>query len=99
MREWLTAQAIAGLLTVAGPDPASAEFALAEGTFDIPPGAHFSQAKLARLGDYQHAAPLAEEVRKYAPADGLNLVKVSCCYALCAAAVKRGKSARATGLV
>ena len=46
-----------------------------------------------RLGDYQHAAPLAEEVRKYAPADGLNLVKVSCCYALCAAAVKRGKSA------
>jgi CubicO group peptidase (beta-lactamase class C family) len=26
--------------------------ALAEGTFDIPPGAHFSQAKLARLGEF-----------------------------------------------
>jgi SAM-dependent methyltransferase len=35
VREWLTAQAIAGLLTVAGPDPASAEFALAEGTFEV----------------------------------------------------------------
>jgi SAM-dependent methyltransferase len=35
VREWLTAQAIAGLLTVAGPDPASAEFALADGTFEV----------------------------------------------------------------
>src|SRR5215831_13814382 len=32
VREWLTAQAVAGLLTVAGPEPASAEFALADGT-------------------------------------------------------------------
>ena len=24
----------------------------AEGTFDIPPGAHFNQEKLARVGDY-----------------------------------------------
>ena len=35
VREWLTAQAVAGLLTVTGPDPASAEFALAEGTFEV----------------------------------------------------------------
>jgi hypothetical protein len=35
LREWLTAQAVAGLLTAAGPDPASAEFALAEGTYEV----------------------------------------------------------------
>ena len=35
VREWLTAQAVAGLLTVAGPDPASAEFALADGTYEV----------------------------------------------------------------
>src|SRR5215468_1116275 len=35
VREWLTAQAIAGLLTTAGPDPASAVFALAEGTYEV----------------------------------------------------------------
>src|SRR5215470_8932173 len=35
VREWLTAQAIAGLLTVAGPEPASAEFALADGTYEV----------------------------------------------------------------
>ena len=35
VREWLTAQAVAGLLTAAGPDPASAEFALAEGTYEV----------------------------------------------------------------
>jgi CubicO group peptidase (beta-lactamase class C family) len=36
------------LLLVALSPPA----ALAEGTFDIPPGAHFSAAKLARLGEF-----------------------------------------------
>ena len=35
VREWLTAQAVAGLLTVAGPEPASAEFALAYGTYEV----------------------------------------------------------------
>ena len=35
LREWLTAQAVAGLLTVSGPDPASAEFGLAEGTYEV----------------------------------------------------------------
>ena len=35
LREWLAGQAIAGLLTAAGPDPASAEFALAEGTYEV----------------------------------------------------------------
>ena len=35
VREWLTAQAVAGLLTVAGPEPASAEFALADGTYEV----------------------------------------------------------------
>jgi CubicO group peptidase (beta-lactamase class C family) len=30
----------------------SLQAALAEGTFDIPAGARFSQAKLARLGDF-----------------------------------------------
>jgi len=35
VREWLTAQAVAGLLTAAGPDPASAEFELAEGTYEV----------------------------------------------------------------
>jgi SAM-dependent methyltransferase len=35
LREWLTAQAVAGLLTAAGPDPASAEFALADGTYEV----------------------------------------------------------------
>jgi SAM-dependent methyltransferase len=35
MREWLAAQAVAGLLTAAGPDPASAEFALAGGTYEV----------------------------------------------------------------
>ncbi len=35
LREWLAAQAIAGLLTAAGTDPASAEFALAEGTYEV----------------------------------------------------------------
>src|SRR5690348_838817 len=35
LREWLTSQAVSGLLTVAGPDPASAEFALAEGTYEV----------------------------------------------------------------
>ncbi|HET7014490.1 MAG TPA: methyltransferase domain-containing protein [Streptosporangiaceae bacterium] len=33
--EWLTAQAVGGFLTAAGPDPASAEFALAEGTYEV----------------------------------------------------------------
>jgi SAM-dependent methyltransferase len=35
LREWLAAQAVAGLLTAAGPDPASAEFALADGTYEV----------------------------------------------------------------
>jgi len=35
VREWLTAQAVAGLLTTTGPDPASAEFELAEGTYEV----------------------------------------------------------------
>src|SRR5215470_11115416 len=35
LREWLTSQAVSGLLTAAGPDPASAEFALAEGTYEV----------------------------------------------------------------
>src|SRR5215469_12110397 len=35
VREWLTAQAVAGLLTVARPEPASAEFALADGTYEV----------------------------------------------------------------
>jgi SAM-dependent methyltransferase len=35
LREWLTAQAVSGLLTAAGPDPASAEFALADGTYEV----------------------------------------------------------------
>jgi SAM-dependent methyltransferase len=35
LREWLTSQAVSGLVTVAGPDPASAEFALAEGTYEV----------------------------------------------------------------
>src|SRR6185437_4612509 len=33
--EWLTAQAVGGFLTAAGPDPSSAEFALAEGTYEV----------------------------------------------------------------
>src|SRR5215831_4244200 len=35
LREWLAGQAVAGLLTAAGRDPATAEFALAEGTFEV----------------------------------------------------------------
>src|SRR5262249_55730837 len=35
LREWLAAQAVAGLLTAAGHDPATAEFALAEGTYEV----------------------------------------------------------------
>lgn len=35
LREWLTAQAVSGLVTAAGPDPASTEFALAEGTYEV----------------------------------------------------------------
>src|SRR6201986_5474556 len=35
LREWLTAQAGAGLLTAPGPDPASAEFALGAGTYAV----------------------------------------------------------------
>ena len=35
LREWLAAQAVAGLLTAAGPDPASAQFSLAEGTYEV----------------------------------------------------------------
>ena len=35
LREWLTSQAVSGLVTVAGPDPAAAEFALAEGTHEV----------------------------------------------------------------
>jgi SAM-dependent methyltransferase len=35
LREWLTAQAVSGLLTAAGRDPATAEFALAEGTYEV----------------------------------------------------------------
>ena len=35
VREWLTAQAIAGLLAAAGPDPATAEFTLADGTYEV----------------------------------------------------------------
>ena len=35
VREWLTAQAVAGLLTAIGSDPASAEFALAEGGYEV----------------------------------------------------------------
>src|ERR1700757_1562325 len=35
VREWLTAQAVAGLLTVAGVEPASAEFALADGAYEV----------------------------------------------------------------
>jgi len=35
LREWLTSQAVSGLVTVAGPDPASAEYALAEGTYEV----------------------------------------------------------------
>jgi len=35
------------LLTIAAAPPASAE-----GTFDIPPGAHFNQDKLARIGEF-----------------------------------------------
>jgi CubicO group peptidase (beta-lactamase class C family) len=37
------------LLVVSGASPRGA---LAEGTFDIPPGAHFSKEKLERLGEY-----------------------------------------------
>ena len=35
LREWLQAQAISGLLDVDGPDPATARFALADGTHDV----------------------------------------------------------------
>jgi SAM-dependent methyltransferase len=35
VREWLTAQAIAGFTTAMGSDPASAEFELAEGTYEV----------------------------------------------------------------
>jgi SAM-dependent methyltransferase len=35
LREWLTAQAVAGLVTATGSDPESAEFALAEGTYEV----------------------------------------------------------------
>ncbi|HKR68491.1 MAG TPA: class I SAM-dependent methyltransferase [Streptosporangiaceae bacterium] len=35
VREWLTAQAIAGFTTAIGPDPATAEFGLAEGTYEV----------------------------------------------------------------
>jgi len=35
VREWLTAQAVAGFVTAAGADPAAAEFALAEGTYEV----------------------------------------------------------------
>ncbi|HEV3447479.1 MAG TPA: serine/threonine-protein kinase [Gemmataceae bacterium] len=46
----------------------------------------------ARCGEHEPAARLAEELRKAAPEDGLNLVKVGCCYALCRAAVLAGKT-------
>src|SRR6201993_4004923 len=35
LREWLTAQAVSGLLTAIGPDPAAPEFARAEGTSEV----------------------------------------------------------------
>ena len=35
LREWLQGQAVAGLLTVDGADPATARFALADGTYDV----------------------------------------------------------------
>jgi SAM-dependent methyltransferase len=35
VREWLQGQAVSGLVTVDGPDPASARFALADGTRDV----------------------------------------------------------------
>ena len=35
LREWLQGQAIAGFLTIDGDDPATARFALADGTYDV----------------------------------------------------------------
>jgi CubicO group peptidase (beta-lactamase class C family) len=46
-RHVLRSLACAAILTIAAAPPVSAE-----GTFDIPPGAHFNPEKLARVGDY-----------------------------------------------
>jgi CubicO group peptidase (beta-lactamase class C family) len=44
---WLRAPAVGALLTLA-----AASQAFAEGTFDIPPGAHFNREKLAKVGEF-----------------------------------------------
>jgi CubicO group peptidase (beta-lactamase class C family) len=43
---------IAGVLLLAASQADAEDRFAAEGTFDIPAGAHFSQAKLARIGDF-----------------------------------------------
>src|SRR4051794_30243775 len=50
MNPWLGMRSVLSatlLMLAAGPQDA-----LAEGSFDIPPGAHFSPARLERLGEY-----------------------------------------------
>ena len=46
-RRYLHALVCGGLLTIAAAPSASAE-----GTFDIPAGAHFNRAKLAKIGEF-----------------------------------------------
>jgi hypothetical protein len=60
---WLTARAVAGLLTVSGPEHASAEFALADGTYEVLVG----ETSPAYLGGPADIVPAARRFYRLVP--------------------------------